>query len=370
MADDRHSPGSSAAEPYFEPIGDSRGVPGQGVDGAGVAWEDDGGEPPAGPGFRAVARAGVEDFRGGVRSLPFWAAAAGTACATWAVVGVMVWLVGVIEEDPAGWVGGGQFTAALASLLLPTAAALLGMQWGLGGVRRIGGREEQAAAALPALIAAALRGMVFAVLVLAGLSLHAAVAGVPGGVALYAAGISAVEGALFGAMGAALGALVRQPAIAAAAGWLVALLLVVGTVAAAMFLVPVVRSEEPVTVALNVERATDGTPVAYTCSRVPAGSAEVYRTERIMWLPAASPAVVLVMLVGDSGGGQQLFGWLATELQRAADGTQVPCVNGEPRSGDAAHVPLPAVGLLLQAALAGALLAGAHAAESRRRTST
>ncbi|MBT2247355.1 hypothetical protein JHV56_01400 [Arthrobacter sp. BHU FT2] len=345
-------------------------MPGQGTEGAAFACEDDGGEPPAGPGFRAVARAGVEDFRAGLRTLPFWAAAAGTACATWAVAGIMVWLVGVTEGDPAGWVGGGQFTAALASMLLPVAAALLGMQWGLGGVRRIGGRGEQAAAAFPAMIAAALRGLVFSLLVLAGLSLHAAVAGVPGGVALYAAGVAAVEGALFGGMGAGLGVLVRQPAIAAAAGWLVALLLVVGAVAAAMSLVPVVRSEEPVTVALNVERATDGTPVAYTCSRVPAGSAEVYRTERIMWLPAASPAVVLVMLVGDSGGGQQLHGWLATELQRAADGTQVPCVNGEPRSRDAAHVPLPAVGLLLQAALAGSLLAGAHAAESRRRTSS
>jgi hypothetical protein len=111
----------------------------------------------------------------------------------------------------------------------------------------------------------------------------------------------------------------------------------------------------------------DGTPIAYECSAVTAGTTEVYRTERIMWLPAASPSVVLLMLAGDSG--NELLGSLSTEMQSAADGVQVPCVNGEPRSKDAPRVPLPAIGLLLQAAVAAALLGGAHVVADRRRRS-
>ncbi|WP_411375448.1 hypothetical protein ACLH0K_03330 [Arthrobacter sp. MPF02] len=168
-------------------------------------------------------------------------------------------------------------------------------------------------------------------------------------------------------MGAGIAALGRGAAGRRIFGWLLALFLVFGTVVAGSLLVPAVRSEEPVTVALNVQRSPDGTLTAYECSGIPAGTTEVYRTERIMWLPALSPGVVFVMLAGQSGSGPEPLWWLSSAFQEAADGPQVPCVNREPRSPDAVRMPVAAVGLLLQAVLAGALLAGAHAAAARRR---
>jgi hypothetical protein len=151
------------------------------------------------------------------------------------------------------------------------------------------------------------------------------------------------------------------------AGWAMALFFVAGTIAAGAVLLPAVRVAEPVTVALNVERAPDGTLIAYECSAISAGISEVYRTERMMWLPAASPTVVFVMLAGQPGAGAELFGWLSAALQEAADGIQVPCIGGEPRSRDTPRMPMAASGLLLQSAVAGVLLASAHRAASRRR---
>lgn len=54
------------------------------------------------------------------------------------------------------------------------------------------------------------------------------------------------------------------------------------------------RPVEPVTVAVNVQWGPAGTRQAYQCSEVPAGVAEVYHTERIMWLAAFSPSVVFL----------------------------------------------------------------------------
>lgn len=55
----------------------------------------------------------------------------------------------------------------------------------------------------------------------------------------------------------------------------------------------------------------------------------------------------------------------------AGDGTQVPCVNGEPLAKDSARMPLPLVGNAGQAIVAGVVLAaGNRAAGSRRRPRT
>ncbi|MEQ7738301.1 hypothetical protein, partial [Escherichia coli] len=116
-----------------------------------------------------------------------------------------------------------------------------------------------------------------------------------------------------------------------------------------------------------VERAPDGTPVAYQCSAISAGISEVYRTERIVWMPAASPSVVFVMLAGQAGDGADLFGWLAAALQDAADGSSIPCIGGEPRSKDTPRMPLAVLGLLLQTAVAGVLLGSADRVGARRR---
>ncbi|TLM82247.1 hypothetical protein FDW83_13910 [Pseudarthrobacter sp. NamE2] len=254
----------------------------------------------------------------------------------------------------------------LVGFLFPATAAMAAVQWGITSYARVASRIP-GARMFPAVLTTALQGLVLAVLILLTLLVQAFAAGLPATVAAVSAGIAAAEGVLFGSMGAGVAALGRGAVRRRIFGWLLALFLILGTVVAGSLLVPAVRSEEPVSVALNVQRSEDGTPTAYECSGIPAGTMEVYRTERIMWLPAVSPGVVFVMLAGQPGTGPELLGWLSSAFQEAADGTQVPCVNGEPRSPDAVRMPVAAVGLLLQAVLAGALLAGAHAAAARRR---
>jgi hypothetical protein len=256
-------------------------------------------------------------------------------------------------------------TYVLASSLLPAAAALTAVHWGMSAQGGAAGHER--GGRLPAaVLAAALRSLVFALLILLTLLMQAAAAGLPGALAATSAGLAAVEGAIFAGMGVAVAALVRRRFLRLLLGWSLAVFIVAGTVAAASFLVPAVRTEEPVTVALNVVRAADGTPVAYDCSSIALGTVELYRTERVTWLATASPTVVFVALAGESGAGADLLGWLSAALQQAADGTAVPCINGEPRSLDSPRLPLPALGLLLQTGVAAAFLATAAAAARRR----
>ncbi|WP_235423585.1 hypothetical protein [Pseudarthrobacter chlorophenolicus] len=369
MPDQRQPSGSPAPEPFFEPIGRDPGPPGADPSGSPNTWDDDGddGGRTAGPALRAAVLSAVVAWRGSMVSLRFWAVAVGAACAAWALAAGLVWALAAAEGDQAGLVPASPLIYVLASSLLPAAAALVGMHWGMACQLRRAADGEPYGGFLPAVLATALQCLVFAVLVLVSLLIQAAVAGGPGSVAATAAGLAAGEGILFGAMGVAVAALVARPVLANVAGWVLGLFLVAGTLVAGALLVPAVRSEEPVTVALNVHRDADGTPVAYECSQIPAGTVEVYRTERIMWLPPVSPIVVLMMLAGEPGPGQELPGWLSAELQTAADGTRVPCVNGEPRNLDSPRMPLAAAGLLLQAGLTGVLLGGAHVAASRRR---
>ncbi|MDQ1053333.1 hypothetical protein QE394_001261 [Arthrobacter sp. SORGH_AS 212] len=371
MPDQRQHSGNPAPEPFFEPIGRDAGQPGTDPAGSPGARDnaddaDDGGRT-AGPGFRAAVPGAVVAWRVSVASLRFWAVAVGAACATWAVAAGLVWVSAAAEGEQSGSVPAALLIYVLASSLLPAAAALVGMHWGMACQLRRASTGEPYGGFRPAVLVTALQGLVFAVLVLVSLLIQAPAAGGPGSVAVTASGLAAVEGTLFGAMGVAVSALVGRPGLARVVGWALGLFIVAGTLVAGALLVPAVRSEEPVTVALNVHRAADGTPVAYECSQVPAGTVEVYHTERIMWLPAVSPIVVLTMLAGAPGAGQELPGWLSAELQAAADGPRVPCVNGEPRSMDSPRTPLAAAGLLLQAGLTGALLGGAHVAASRRR---
>lgn len=371
MADDPQSPPEPVSEPYFEPIGPQS-----------TGWlpeQDDDGARPRGEGLRAAVQAAAADWRRALGSLRFWSVALGTCCAAWVAVAALVWLPA--GADAAGWLPAPVLTYMLALLLLPSAAALVAVHWGMAAYRRLAGWRALPGVPAPAgldtsapapglfaaVLAAGMRGPVFGLIVLASLLVQSAVAAQPGTLAAVAAVLAAAEGFLFGALGAAVAALVRNAAGGAVLGWFLALFLVAGSVAAGALLVPAVRSEEPVTVALNMQRAPDGTLLAYECSRVGAGTSEVYRTERIMWLPAASPGVIFAMLAGEQAAGKDLFGWLSSALQEAADGTQVPCVNGEPRSKDAPRMPMAATGLLAQAAVAGVFLAGAHIVSSRRR---
>ena len=359
MADDQQYGAKSVPEPYFEPIGP------RSAEWVRPADDDDGGARIRGPGLRAEVLGAAADWAASLGTLRFWAVAVGSLCATWVVVAGLVLLPGP-GGDSAEWMPVPMLTCVLASSLFPVSAALTAVHWGMSAQGGAAG-PERARSFPAAVLAGALRSLVFALLILMTLLMQAAAAGLPGTMAAISAGVAAVEGPIFAGMGVAVAALARHRILGRFAGWSLALFLVAGTVAAASLLAPAVRSEEPVTVALNVVRAADGTPVAYECSGISAGTVEVYRTERITWLATASPSVVFVTLAGQSGAGAEMLGWLSAALQEAADGTGVPCVNGEPRSQDSPRSPLAALGLLLQAGVAAALLAAAHSAAARRR---
>lgn len=358
VADDQQYGAKSIPEPYFEPIGPRSAEWFQPAD------DDDGGARRRGPGLRAEVRAGAADWAASLGTLRFWAVAVGSLCATWVVVAGLVILPGP-GGDSTEWMPAPMLTYVLGSSLLPATAALTAVHWGMSA--QVGAAGHEHGGRLPAaVLAAALRSLVFALLILLTLLMQGAAAGLPGALAATSAGLAAVEGAIFAGIGVAVAALVRHRFLRRLLGWSLAVFMVAGTVAAASFLVPAVRSEEPVTVALNVVRAADGTPVAYDCSGIALGTVELYRTERVTWLATASPTVVFVALAGELSAGADQLGWLSAALQQAAAGTAVPCINGEPRSLDSPRLPLPVLGLLLQTGVAAALLATAAAAARRR----
>ncbi|HEU4666159.1 MAG TPA: hypothetical protein VFS79_00735, partial [Arthrobacter sp.] len=350
------------AEPFYEPIGaDAHGS-------GGSSPEDEGG---GGPKQLHRGRMGMQlalaDLARSVRSVRFWALAGGT------VLGTAAASAAVAAFSSLGQGSGGYspplLAYALAATLMPSVASFAAAAWGMQCYRQVAAAGEPAAGGwtVPALLATTFRGFVLAALTLCVLMLQALVAGEPGAVAATAAGATAVEGALFGAVG--VGAAAGKSGPARVAGWALAAILVAGSAGAAAALVPLVRAVEPVTVAVNVQWGPAGTPVAYQCSEVPAGVAEVYHTERIMWLAAISPSVVFLAVGADADPAGRVLGWVPAALQEAGDGTQVPCVDGEPRARDSARMPLPVVGIAAQAVVAGALLAaGNKAAASRRRS--
>jgi hypothetical protein len=217
-----------------------------------------------------------------------------------------------------------------------------------------------------ALFAVAARGLVVAALALLLLLVLAGPAGVPGTIAATTAGVIVLEFAVFGAIGAGSSGLFRRRMWASVAGWTVAGVLVVGNVVAVWAWWPAVRAEEPVSVAMNVDWGPNGTREAYDCAAELSATAEVFHTERIVWIMAANPTVMFVMLAGRSTDGEEMPGWIPRSLQEAADGTQVPCVNAKPRAKNASGMPLELIGLATQGVLAGAFLAGGQVAARRR----
>ncbi|MDQ5861008.1 MAG: hypothetical protein M3536_01950 [Actinomycetota bacterium] len=151
-----------------------------------------------------------------------------------------------------------------------------------------------------------------------------------------------------------------------ALAWGVAALLLVGNVVAVIALLPSVRAYEPVLVAINIQRDELGRVVSYRCSPEVRGIAEVYHTERIFWMATSNPMVILALIAGEAEPKENALGWLPGELQNAAEGTQVPCVEGQEQEKTGAEMPLALIGVGMQSGAAGILLAGGHRAARRR----
>ena len=368
--DERREAGRPVDEPVYEAIGPgwNSGTPGTG---------DDADRAPRPAGLaRVVLSLAVGDLLASFRSLRFWLVAVAVPLATslFALAFLEVAVPpGELLPDEARWLG-----YLLAAAMMPASSALLAVHWGLLARRRLSAGKRPAAAAgrgrdpgpLAPFLSVAARGLVVAVAALVLLLVHAGVAGVSAaGTAGASAGVVALEFVVFGAIGAGASALIRRRLWAAMVGWTVAGALVVGNAVAVWALMPAVRADEPVTVAMNVVRGPDGKPLAYECSTELLGRAEVFHTERIVWLVAANPTVLFAMLASDGDTGTQALGGMPGALQEAADGTQVPCVNAEPLTEDAARMPLEVIGLATQGVLAGGFLAGGQLAARRRAAS-
>ncbi|HEU4668903.1 MAG TPA: hypothetical protein VFS79_14710 [Arthrobacter sp.] len=362
MADDDQPAVHPVAEPFYEPIGaDARGS-------GGPSREDGDGGLEQVPGGRMGMQQAMADLLRSVRTVTFWALPGGAVLGTCAASAAAVVMFASLGQGSGGY-NAPLLAYALAATLTPSVAAFVAVAWGMQCYRQMAAAGEPAMGGgiVPALMATTLRGFVLAALTLCVLMLHALAAGAPGAAAATAAGATAVEGAVFGAVGVGMAAAVGNSGPARVAGWALAAILVAGAPGAAAALVPLVRVVEPVTVAVNVQWGPAGTRLAYQCSEVPAGVAEVYHTERIMWLAAISPSVVFLALGADADPAGVVLGWVPAALQEAGDGTQVPCANGEPRARDSARMPLPMVGIAGQALVAGALLAAGNKTASRRR---
>lgn len=148
--------------------------------------------------------------------------------------------------------------------------------------------------------------------------------------------------------------------------WSVAALLLAGNVVAVVALLPSVRAYEPVLVAINIQRDEFGRVISYRCSPEFRGIAEVYHTERIFWMATSNPMVILALIAGEAERKENALDWLPGELQNAAEGTQVPCVEGQEREKTGAEMPLALIGIGTQSGAAGILLAGGHRAARRR----
>jgi hypothetical protein len=256
----------------------------------------------------------------------------------------------------------------LTAAVLVVVSCVLALWWGRHPGITEEGRKRPGAGPFLHWIVACGRGAVFAALsafFLLGLALATKSSPALAGVA---AGLALLEFLVFGAIGAGtLWWFSKNTGRVAA--WSVALLLLAGNVLAVAVLLPAVRTSERVLVAVNIERDDSGRLVSWQCLPELRGSAEVYHTERIAWIAATNPLVLFTVLAAESGSQDDALAWFPGEMQNAADGSQVPCVEGQERDRTAVESPLAAVGIALQLAVGGVFLAGGSIAARRKAAS-
>ncbi|WP_426998070.1 hypothetical protein [Pseudarthrobacter sp. N5] len=332
--------------------------------------DDDGGPPPEGP-VAVVLRLAVQDARVALGRARFWVISTIAILASWLVAVPVVLLMsgGGYPPEVQGW------GYLLTSACLTLTASLLATHWGLSRLRTGPGQDSgtvdhaRSSGPLRPWIAAMGRGLVFTAVATAVLLVLAVSSGGPVAIAGVAAVVMLLEFVVFSAIGAGAESWSERRPAAVVTGWLVGLILAVGNVAAAIALLPAVRADEPVSVALNVQRDYGSERlVSYECAGEIVGAAEVFHTERIIWLAAANPVVIFGLLAGQAVEGENSIAWLPGELQAAAEGPsrQVACVNAEEMAEPATELPLSFSGPALQLAVAGVFLAAGGRAARRR----
>lgn len=346
----------AADEPLYEPIG------------AGKNQYDDEGDAgdtssPDGAQVRLLVRSALAAALLTVRSGRFWWESAAILGACWGTGTLLVIaLVTGGDQPPESHAWAYMLTAAMLVLV----SCVLAVRW--GNVRRGAGQDPVEGAVDGPLLdwaRCSAKGLIFASVSVVFLLLLAFWSESSPAVAWVTFLLMMLEVMVFGGIGAGA-AQWFEGQRGRALAWGVAALLLVGNVVAVIALLPSVRAYEPVLVAINIQRDEFGTVISYGCSPVFRGIAEVYHTERIFWMATSNPMVILAMIAGEAEPKENALDWLPGELQNAAEGTQVPCVEGQEREKTGAEMPLALIGVGTQSGAAGILLAGGHRAARRR----
>lgn len=343
-------PGAGGNEPEYEVIGGG--------------WVDDqprvtsysrGSEPPHAAVVKTALKLAWQDVRNSLASWWFWL---GCCCAIASAFGVAAATFAWVQS-----LGG--FDSAVSSAtyvfmagFLALAAAVLGVVWGF--------RHAQSSI-LVRFLAATIRGVVFAapscaVLLMVGLS-----TGGPTALAGAAAVVIVLEVGLFGLMGGGARASFASTLPAGVLAAVVTMFLCFGNGALTVLLLPGTIEMGGASVPVNVERDDAGRITAYECVGS-LRSVEVAHTERVAWLAASNPALLLGSIGAQFVPPDHTVGWMLAGLQYAADGPSrdVPCLDGESSAGLAPTVPVAFVGFAIQAGIAAVLTISGRWLEARR----
>ncbi|MET3175944.1 UNVERIFIED_ORG: hypothetical protein ABIB52_003817 [Arthrobacter sp. UYCu721] len=353
MADENYP---AADEPLYEPIGAEK-----------IQHDDenDAGDTssPGGAQVRLLVRGALASALLTVRSARFWWESAAILGACWGTGTLLVIVLvagGDLPPESHAWVY--MLTAALLVLV----SCVLAVRW--GDVQRGAGPEPAEGDVDGPLLdwaRCSAKGLIFAAVSVVFLLLLAFWSESSPAVAGVSFVLIILEVMVFGGIGAGA-ARWFEGQRGRVLAWGVAALLLVGNVVAVIALLPSVRAYEPVLVAINIQRDEFGRVISYQCSPEIRGIAEVYHTERIFWMATSNPMVILVLIASEAESRENALDWLPGELQSAAEGTQVLCVEGQEREKTGAEMPLALIGVGTQSGAAGILLAGGHRAARRR----
>ena len=356
VGDERQDEGPRVEEPVYEVIGAGRRNP----EAAGDDFD-----VPGGPGAaRALLGHAFGEIARSVRSGRFWLQSATILLASLgtALLVLIVANGGAVPPDAA------RGACILTAAILVVVSCVLALTWARRPGMTEAIREHPAAGPFLYWAVACGRGAVFAVLAALFLLALAYTTKSPPAVAGVAAALVLLEVLVFAAVGA--GTLWWfSPTTSRVVAWSAAFLLLVGNVLAVAALLPTVRTTERVLVAVNIERDDSGRLVSWQCLPELRGFTEVDHTERIVWIAASNPLVLFGLLAVGSGAEDDALVWLPGEMQNAADGSQVPCVEGQERDRTAMELPLAAVGIALQMSMGGLFLAGGSRAAGNKSAS-
>jgi len=342
--------GAGANEPEYEVIGG-----GLVDDQPRVTSSSGGSEPPPAAVVKTALKLAWRDARNSLFSWWFWLGCCCAIAFAGGVAAAMVAWVQSLEGFDSDVLGA---TYVFMAGFLALAAAILGV---------ICGFRHAWSSILVRFLAATIRGVVFAALSCVVLLIVGFNTGGPPALAGAAAVVIVLEVGLFGLMGGGARACFASTVPAGVLAGVVTMFLCLGNGALTLLLLAGTSEMGGASVPVNVERDDAGRITAYEC----VGSlheVEVVHTERVAWLAASNPALLLGSIGAQFVHPDHVVGWMLAGLQYAADGPsrEVPCLDGESSAGLAPPVPVAFAGFAVQAAFAALLTISGRWLKARR----